>query len=164
MSSISRIRKKAPRARTDPGLKPLEAFVSSGVFTHIQQRRDWLQALQTTWQQDVGLPLASHTRPVSYRSGRLLVHADASIWADRVRQQQDRLMQTLRQHPLFEGLMQVSVRAVPPEGAPKQAVKRQGARLSATSATLINSTATAIDDPELRAALQRLGSRGKRRR
>lgn len=163
MSSISRIRKKAPHARTDPGLKPLEAFVSSGIFTHIQQRRDWLQALHTAWQQHAGLPLASHTRPVSYRSGRLLVYADGSIWADRVRQQHDRLMQTLRQDPLFEGLMQVSVRVAPSETAPPRAVKRRGARLSATSATLIDSTATAIDDPELRAALQRLGSRGKRR-
>lgn len=163
MSSISRIRKKAPHARTDPGLKPLEVFVSSGIFTHIQQRRDWLQALQTTWQQHVGLPLSSHTRPVSYRSGRLLVHADGSIWADRVRQQHDRLMQTLRQDPVFEGLMQVSVRVAPTETA-SQAVKHRSVRLSATSATLINSTATAIDDPELRAALQRLGSRGKRRR
>lgn len=162
MPSISRIRKKAPRARTDPGLKPLEAFVSKGIFTHIQQRRDWLQTLQTAWQQHAGLPLASHTRPVSYRSGRLLVHADGSIWADRVRQQHERLMQTLSQDPIFEGLMQLSVRVAPPETAPR-AVKRRGVRLSATSATLIDNTATTIDDPELRAALQRLGSRGKRR-
>lgn len=163
MSSISRTRKKAPHTRTDPGPKPLEAFVSSGIFSHIQQRHDWLRALQAAWQLYAGLPLASHTRPVSYRSGRLLVHADSSIWADRVRQQHDRLMQTLRQDPLFEGIIQVSVRVVPPETA-VPAAKRRGARLSATSATLISSTANTIDDPGLRAALQRLGSRGKQRR
>jgi hypothetical protein len=163
MPSISHARKKAPPADTDSGLKPLEAFVSSGVFTQIRQRHDWLQALQTAWQQHAGLPLASHTRPVSYHSGRLLVHADSSIWADRVRQQHQRLMQTLRQNPLLDGLMQVSVRVAPPEAAP-QAATRRGVRLSAASAMLINTAATAIDDPDLRAALQRLGSRAERKR
>jgi hypothetical protein len=164
MSSISHVRKKAPRARTDSGLKPLETFVSSGVFTQIRQHHDWLQALHTAWQQHAGLPLASHTRPVSYRAGRLLVHADSSIWADRVRQQHQRLMQALRQHSLLDGLMQVSVRVAPREGAPQPVTRQGGARLSTASATLINTAATSIDDPDLRAALQRLGSRAEQKR
>ena len=163
MSSISHGRKKTPHAGTDSGLKPLEVFVSPGIFARIRQHHDWLQALQSAWQQHVGLPLASHAHPVSYRSGRLLVHADTSVWADRVRQQQHRLMQTLRQSPLLEELMQVSVRVAPAETA-SQVVTQRGARLSKASATLINSAATAIEDPDLRAALQRLGSRAERRR
>jgi hypothetical protein len=163
MSSISHVRKKAPCAGVEPGPKPVEAFVSSGVLAQIRQRHEWLTALQAAWQRYAGIPLASHTRPISYHSGRLLVHADSSIWADRVRQQHQRLMQTMRQHPLLEELREVTARVVPPQGV-AQAVTRGGAHLSAASAALINSAAASIADPELRAALQRLGSRTERKR
>jgi len=49
--------------------------VLSGVLKHVSEQRLALLTIQQTWRKLVGPQLARHTRPVSLRRGRLIVHA-----------------------------------------------------------------------------------------
>ena len=164
MPSISHIRKKAPRAGAKSGPKPLENYVSDELLGELRRRGDWLERLQTLWQQHAGAPLMAHSRPISYRSGRLRVQADSSIWRDRVRQQQTRLMQALRQYPGLEDLVELVVRVAPVSEAASSSEIRKPDRLSAASAALVSAAAATIEDPQLRDALQRLSTHTERKR
>ena len=50
--------------------------VLPAVLQQAAQRHGALFAIQRRWRRLVGKPLAEHTRPVSLRRGRLVVHAD----------------------------------------------------------------------------------------
>jgi len=111
------------------------------------------------WNDRIELPLAAHTHPTSYRAGRLVVHADSSVWADRLRQQQKYAMQTLRQDRFFEDLVELRVHVAPLSQTRPTASNRPQARLSEASTRVITAVAADIEDPALKAALERLGTR-----
>ena len=134
------------------------------MLTQLQDRGAWLQRLETLWRQHVDAALLAHSRPVSYRTGRLLVQVDGSIWSDRIRQQRERLMQALRQNAVLADLTELRVRVAPASGdSPGRQIRRPD-RLSAASADLVKTAASEIEDAQLRQALQRLSTRGERRR
>lgn len=163
MSSISHIRRqKAPRLGARSGPKPLQSYVSGGLLSELQRRGNWIQRLEALWRQHVDAALIAHSRPISYRSGRLLVQVDASIWGDRIRQQQKRLMQALRQHAALIDLRELRVQVAPAsEDAPGRKIPRPD-RLSADSAAVLKAAAREIEDPRLREALQRLSTHKER--
>lgn len=165
MSSISHIRrKKVPRSGAKSGPKPVQTYVSAELLTELQRRDDWIQRLEALWRQHVDAALIAHSRPISYRSGRLLVQVDASIWSDRIRQQRKRLMQALRQNSLLVDLSELRVQVAPvSEDAPGRKIPRPD-RLSAASAALLNAAAGEIEDARLREALQRLSTHRERQR
>lgn len=107
------------------------------------------------WQQCVGEPLASHVRAVFYTEGRLLLHADSSVWCNKLLHQQPTLIRRLRQHAVFRDLTDLHVRVAPPLGRRSVRVGT-AAPLSAQAAHTISSAADDIEDPALRAALNRL--------
>lgn len=142
----------------------MQSYVSGELLGQLQSRGDWIQRLEALWRQHVDAALMAHSRPISYRSGRLLVQVDASIWSDRIRQQQKRLMQALRQHALLVDLTELRVQVAPAgEGAPSRKSPRPD-RLSAASAALLNAAADEIEDQRLREALQRLSTHRERQR
>ena len=164
MSSISHIRKKVPRSGAKLGPKPVQSYVSGELLVQAQRRGDWIQRLEGLWRQHVDTALMAHSRPISYRSGRLLVQVDASIWSDRIRQQRTRLMQALRQNAVLADLIELTVRVAPvSEDAPGRGTPRPD-RLSAASAALVSAAAAEIEDPRLREALQRLSTHRERQR
>jgi len=55
--------------------KPLGALIHEALQRTAREHRP-LFAIQRRWPQLVGKQLAAHTRPVSLRRGRLVVHAD----------------------------------------------------------------------------------------
>ena len=153
-----------PRAAAKSGPKPLKTYVPDDVLTQLQDRGAWLQRLETLWRQHVDAALLAHSRPVSYRTGRLLVQVDGSIWSDRIRQQRERLMQALRQNAVLADLTELRVRVAPASGdSPGRQIRRPD-RLSAASADLVKTAASEIEDAQLRQALERLSTRGERRR
>ena len=50
--------------------------VVSGVLKRVQEQHNALLTVQQAWRKLVGPQLARHTRPVSLRRGRLIVHAE----------------------------------------------------------------------------------------
>lgn len=57
------------------GAKPVSALISDVMRRAAREYRP-LFAIQRSWSKLVGKQLATHTRPVSLRRGRLVVHAD----------------------------------------------------------------------------------------
>lgn len=107
------------------------------------------------WRQCVGEPIASHVRAVFYAEGRLLLHADSSVWCNKLLHQQPTLIRRLRQHAVFRDLTDLHVRVAPPLGR-RAARVNTAAPLSVQAAHTIASAADDIEDPALRAALNRL--------
>ena len=91
----------------------------------------------------------------AYEQGVLtLILADAA-WATRLRYQQERLMQQLRQHAEFAGLQRIRLKIRPASDAPPEPHEERR-YLSDTASQNIRQGAENIEDPELREALQRL--------
>lgn len=118
-----------------------------------------LALLRARWRTLVGEPMAAHCEPTHYEAGRLTVAADGPAWASRVRQQQAGLLQALRAQPALRALREIRVQVQPTKtaAAPSVARARHPSRLSSKAARLVRGVAESVDDPQLRAALDRLG-------
>ena len=139
-------------------LKNICNYLSDHTFTRWSRERDTVHQLQSVWNDRIELPLAAHTHPTSYRAGRLAVHADSSVWANRLRHQQEHAAQALRQDPLFEDLLELRVRVAPRSQTRPTDSHRPQARLSEASTKVIKAVAADIKHPALKAALERLGA------
>lgn len=139
-------------------LKKIYNYLSGQAFTRWSHERDSARKLECAWNDRVDPPLSAHTRPASYRAGRLVVHADSSLWANRLRYQQKHTMQTLRQHPYFVDLAELRIRVAPLSQVKPADSNRPQARLSEASTRVIKAMAQDIKDPDLKAALERLGA------
>jgi hypothetical protein len=143
------------------GLKGLRAYLPSSMLREVGGQLDVASRLQLLWQAHVPPPLAGHVRPTGYANGRLSVRVDASVWASRLRQQKQRVMQRLRRDPFLQQLQDIQVRVKPPGDVPRIAIskpRRTHRRLSQGAARLLHSLAKEVRDPALRAALERLGA------
>jgi hypothetical protein len=115
--------------------------------------------LKTVWHQTVTPPLIHHSAPLSYSRGCLEIQVDSAAWATRVRHTQSMLIARLREIPGFQDLRELKIRIEPP--APAVPVvqtlpARPLIKPPAQTARLLRSLAGDIDDPALRAALERL--------
>lgn len=148
------------------GPRSLRNYLSDDMFEQLGRELNWLRALERAWSERVPVPLVLYTRPISYRAGRLLVQAASSLWASRLRQQRERLIEALRRDAVFTEIAELRVR-VAPLAECVDTERNRGAneptlRLSAASAALIQALADDIADPGLKAALRRLGGRAKK--
>jgi hypothetical protein len=116
-----------------------------------------LPEIVAAWTEAVGADLAAHVRPIRYHGGRLMLRAGSAVWVSKVRHSHETLVQQLRHEPLFRDLTGLEVRAAPLERARRRETPRKPSTLSAGTRQLIETVATDIADPELRAALKRLG-------
>ncbi len=143
-------------------LKSVRNYLSDALFEKLSQRLDWTMRLERAWAKRVPPPLALYTRPLSYRAGCLLVVTAASLWASRLRQQRVRLITALRKDSLFSDLLELRVRVTPGvQSADTETGKDVIAPplgLSSTNAELLRVLADDIEDPDLKAALRRLGA------
>ncbi|MCY1521870.1 Dna[CI] antecedent, DciA [compost metagenome] len=102
-----------------------------------------------------------HCHVASWHDGSLLLIVTDGHWATRLRYQQRRLLRQLQGFAEFAGLHRILFKVQPPQ------VQSQGrgrcANLSVDAAENIRATAEHIDDPRLRAALERLASHGDSR-
>lgn len=155
----------------ESGPKRLAACLPAHLTSALSSRMDEDSRLQHAWRTCVSGPLASHARPVRYTAGLLFIHADTPAWASRLRHQQASLIATLRRAEEFRDLAALRFRVVP-RASPGQAIaaaESRPSRLSAEAAKAVAQTASTINDPVLRAALERLsrsagGSRASKRR
>ena len=75
--------------------KPVGALIPDVMRRTAKEHRP-LFAIQRSWRQLVGKQLAAHTRPVSLRRGRLIVHADQPGDSFALNYARPRLLEQLR--------------------------------------------------------------------
>lgn len=115
--------------------------------------------LSALWAGLAPSPLVSHFRPVAYHHGQLTLHTDSTVWASRLRHQQQSVRERLCLDPYFQDLVKLNVRITPTgthdtgTPVPRRAPTKN---FSAATAALLNQIAEGETDPALRAALQRL--------
>lgn len=104
-------------------------------------------------------PLCDHCLFVRSGSRGLVIYTDSSVWASRLRYLSNDLCLKLRErgHPFGK----INVRILPAE-RPRQRPARIANSLSAANAELMLSVAQDIQDPDLRAALERLSRHVRR--
>lgn len=116
-----------------------------------------LPEIVAAWTNVVGAGLAAQVRPIRYTGGTLMLRASSTVWVSKVRNLHETLTLELRRQPFFRDLTGIEVRAAPlarrPQGNPSPAPRA----LSADTRELLDSVSADIADPELRAALARLG-------
>lgn len=125
--------------------KPLQAlFDQAQRLAHLQQLLDG----------QLEPAAREHCRIASWREGSLLLIISDGHWATRLRYQQRRLQRQLQELPEFTGLQRILFKVQPPSGTPGGPVSRP--QLSSRAAESIQAVADGIEDPQLRAALERL--------
>ncbi|MGH8352358.1 MAG: DciA family protein [Pseudomonas sp.] len=132
--------------------KPLKALFGEA------QRLAHLQRLLESQLQPAA---REHCHVASWREGSLLLIVTDGHWATRLRYQQRRLQRQLLAFEEFATLAKILFKVQPPT-AGRRATGRT-IDLSPAAAENIQATAEGISDPKLRAALERLASRGKPR-
>ena len=116
-----------------------------------------LPEIAAAWSQTVGENLAAQVRPIRYTGGKLMLRASSTVWVSKVRHLHETLTRELRQHPLFKDLVGLEVRAAPRARAAQGSRSPASRALSGDTRQLLNSVSADIADPDLRAALARLG-------
>jgi hypothetical protein len=134
--------------------------LSSEILRRFGGDLDGVGTLRARWHALIGEPTAGHSEPTLYEGGRLTVTVRSPAWASRVRQKEAGLMRALRADPAFRGLRELRVRIQPtdPVVKPAAAPARRPSRISPRAARMVQSVAASVSDPDLRAALERLGS------
>jgi hypothetical protein len=131
--------------------KPLKALFSAA------QRLTQLQRLLESQLQPAA---REHCHLASWREGCLLLIVTDGHWATRLRYQQKRLQRQLQQLDDFAGLQRILFKVQPSSGQVR--TPERSIVLSNCAAESIQTTADGISDPNLRAALERLASHGKK--
>lgn len=152
------------KSSTSAGLKRLAAFLPGDFKAALNRRADEGLRLRQAWISSIPEPLASHAQPIRYEGGLLLVHADTPAWGTRLRHQQSVFVSALQRNHVLRDLKELRVRVVPRStDDDSRAVVRPHSRLSAAAGRIIERTAAAVSDPDLRAALLRLAQRSDSR-
>lgn len=102
-------------------------------------------------------PLTDHCRIARYHSEQLVIQVDSPVWASRLRYYVPTLLQELKQNiPDLQGLKSIKIHVAPATPPPVEKPPAQR-EISPAASQDIHAMAEAIEDPALRAALQRLG-------
>jgi len=131
----------------------------SNVLGRLGAELDRQQRLLAAVRELLPPPLDEHCNAARLAGERLTLETQASAWATRLRFLAPQLLRRLRVR--WPRLREIRVRVRPAE-RPRPARRRPPPRLPAASARLLLEAAAAIEDPDLRAALERLGRSGRR--
>ena len=116
-----------------------------------------LPEIVAAWTKVVGVGLAAQVRPIRYTGGKLMLRASSAVWVSKVRHLHETLTQELRRQPFFRDLTGIEVRAAPHSRSAAGDKSPAPRALSADTRQLLDSVSADIADPDLRAALMRLG-------
>jgi hypothetical protein len=147
----------------------IDGFLPAELLRKVRERNRGQAQWQRAWQQAAG-ELADKADPISFAEGVLVLRVTSPSWASRLRYQLRPLISRLQAEAEFASLTNIEIR-VRPQADPgveqeRQRVREEQAsysrkanRMSTHTAEVIQAAADAIDDPELKQALQRLGKR-----
>lgn len=106
-------------------------------------------------------PLNQHCQVANIRGDTLVLHADSSAWALKLRYSVPVMLAQLQKQPALQNLRCIDIKVRPTSiaAAPPEIPRR--AHMSWDTANLLDSMADAIAHPKLQAALHRLARHGK---
>lgn len=130
--------------------KPLQSLFAEA------QRLSHLQELLDSQLQPAARP---YCRIASWREGSLLLIVTDGHWATRLRYQQNRLLRQLAAYEEFRGLARILFKVQPLNQASAPA---RSVTLTESAAATLHEAAEGIDNPQLKAALERLASRSRK--
>lgn len=104
-------------AKESPGLRPLAEIVgdAASVLERLARAGGDLERLQRAWSFALGAELAAHCRPALVDGARVVVHADAAVWASRLRHLQSTTLGRLADAG-FSGITEMRIVVRPTEG------------------------------------------------
>lgn len=118
-----------------------------------------LYTLQKLVRQHLPASLANHCHLANYKEFTLLLHADSSAWASRIRLESPQLQNKLIKFQEFKGIHRIIIHVTKVQPiAGREPVRL---KLSLRSGAVINELADNIDIPELATALKRLARRAQ---
>jgi hypothetical protein len=145
------------------GPKSVGAFLPATISRRLAVYLGGADRLRTIWQQCVSPPLVHHSTPMVYAKGILEVRVDSAAWATRMRLMQTELLGRIGALPGFENLRDMKVRiepdavAAPKSGTDGSPANQSLRRPPVATGRLFSSLAADVDEPALKAALERLG-------
>lgn len=105
--------------------------------------------------------LASHCRIANVRKNVLIMQADSTSWATRLRYQSAEIVKQLTQYDALKGIKSIRV-TVAPAKKQRKMERRKARPISEQNAAILSSTAEALDNHELADALRRLARNTRR--
>lgn len=106
-------------------------------------------------------PLNQHCQLANIRGDTLVLHADSSAWALKLRYSVPVMLAQLQKQPALQHLRGIDIKVRPASMAATPPEKPRRARMSEDTANLLDSMADGIAHPKLQAALHRLARHGK---
>ncbi|MDH3689917.1 MAG: DUF721 domain-containing protein [Gammaproteobacteria bacterium] len=118
-------------------------------------QKSQISKLRETWREIISDPVAKHARPIHYDSGRLLIGADASVWASALRHQSRSILKSLHEHGYLE-ISELAIKVLPEESATPHTVTIAKTVMSRQTGHLLREAAQGIEDVDLKSTLKRL--------
>jgi hypothetical protein len=107
-------------------------------------------------------PLRSHVQLGAIRDGTLVLTADSSAWAAKLRYQIPKLHRQMAKHSEFSNIQTIRVKVKKSSTERHLGKSRQALPMSRSTAEGLQRQAEALDDPALKNALLRLAERQRR--
>jgi len=138
-------------------LRRLSLFLDQAVGSQ-GPRIDAAQRLANVWRDVGGEALAKHTLSVFESSNVVVIHADSSLWANKIRHQQNLLLRGLQMNG-YSNVAELLIRVAPVSG--RRPDTNASPQLSSENAELLRKVASSLTDERLCASLTKLARRGK---
>jgi hypothetical protein len=147
---------------TGNGPRTVQSYIIGDAAAKARQAEMLRKQLSPFWEQVAGADLARHSYPVRLDGTTLLIHADAALWANRIRHRYSDYVQGLQRFPELRRLKDLKVRIVPIRSVePPRPSTTERPQLSGDAGKVIEGVAQGITDDKLREALLRLSRRAK---
>lgn len=129
-------------------------------LAHLGRMLDKQQALLQAVRNQLPSPLAEHCLHARISGKLLIIHTDSSAWSARLRFHGPQLIRALQGEAPHLQQVKINIHI----DSARKSAKCRRIILSQHSAAQILNAAESVDDPELRAALRRLGSSGSKKK
>lgn len=127
----------------------------ASALCQLSNRARYLATLDRTVRALLPAAIVDHCRVANLRDNVLVLQAEGTVWATKLRYQLPQILTDLRRLPDLKGLDSIRIRIAPAQTAQNPSPLARP-HLSEHSAELLQQAADATPDPELAAALRRV--------
>jgi hypothetical protein len=138
-------------------------LLAKSQYQRLMAQAGHIQKLKQQFKQALRPALSPHCELLSIHERVLTISVDSSVWASRLRYEQQRILSKLQANPEFPEIASLSVKIAKPKRIKPVAKKRQANRPSEDSIATMSELAQKVDDPKLKKALQRLAQRASKK-
>lgn len=137
--------------------QPVSKILSHpGGLQPLLERAQFLQALTQLLRESVDPVIGEHITLSNLRDDTAIITADTPAWLTNIRYLAPTLLQLLQQQAGLQKLRKIQFKVQPADGRGTSIQTPRRAKLSTQGSRSLTDAASAIEDPELSAALRRL--------